>query len=107
MAADGRNHVPFVEDDFRASLSEYSEFLGRLDVSPPFRWIAGMENLRGRTLYDTKRRSWVTSPSSHADTVIQEGIHVPGDSPAKSLRPFFVKLFDSCGIDRPEALDST
>jgi hypothetical protein len=37
--------------DFRAALVQYGEFLSTLGVEPPFKWIVGMENLKGRGIY--------------------------------------------------------
>jgi hypothetical protein len=104
MARDGNNTIPSIEDDFRQSLEEYGDFLLRLGVNPPFRWLAGMENLKGRGLIDpTGRMAAFRGPIGRciSDVVVEEGLYHPANSPARSIEPFFVKLFDSCGRERP------
>ena len=39
------------------------------------------------------------------DTIVQEGTFAPGESPALALKPFFVDIYDKCGVERPEWLD--
>ena len=39
------------EQAFRNALVGYSKFLQALGINSPFKWIAGMEGLRGRLLY--------------------------------------------------------
>jgi hypothetical protein len=109
MSAHGNNAIPTLEKEFQNALKQYGEFLLRLGLEPPFRWIAGMENLKGRGLIDTfGRLAGFRGPSGYciSDVVVEEGFHHPGDSPAKSIEPFFIKLFDSCGMERPPLSDS-
>lgn len=111
QAAAHANAIPFVEDDFRKALKAYSELLTRRGVAPPFAWIAGMENIKGRGLYVPSRPGYSPIfPGARGkclvDAVVVEGRHSPGDAPANSLKPFFNKLFDSCGLERPAWLDT-
>jgi hypothetical protein len=46
-----RPTVPSDEKQFQVALAAYANFLVKLGMTPPFRWIAGMENLKGRLLY--------------------------------------------------------
>jgi hypothetical protein len=97
--------IPTEDSAFREALKDYGRFLETLGIKPPFRWIAGMENLKGRVLY-------VPTPPNHmrvrmgpdgkclAEVVTESGVYSPGDSPGTCLRPFFSKLYDSCGIPR-------
>lgn len=110
QAAAHANAIPFVEPDFAKALKSYGELLTRLGVTPPFTWIAGMENVKGRGLDIPSRSGNYSLPSGPrgrclVDTVVEEGYHSPGDAPTTSLRPFFTRLFDSCGLERPEWLD--
>ncbi len=105
------NAIPFVESDFRDALTASSEVLAKLGIDPPFTWIAGMEKVKGRGLYVPDRPGYSsifpgTRGKCLQDNVIGEGQHIPGDEPAASLKPFFTKLFDSCGLERPTWLDS-
>jgi hypothetical protein len=100
--------IPTMESDFRVALENYSAFLVKLGATPPFRWMAGMENLKGRRLYDPSGRMAAFRGSVGTcvrDVVTAEGLFSPGDSPAATLKPFFVKLFDSCGVSRSPTLD--
>jgi hypothetical protein len=100
MAEQG-NLIPPVEDLFRTSLQEYAEVLVRLGIEPPFRWIGGMENLKGRSLFER-----APSRTCRLDVIVAEGLHSPGDPLGKSLKPFLVKLYDACGVVRAPGLDN-
>ena len=101
-----RRVIPNVADVFSSALTEYSEFLSRLGVTGPFKWIAGMENLKGRSLaIIPPPQGALTFPiqgSCVTDVVAAEGIHANGDPPLSSLHPFFALLYDRCGIRLPE-----
>jgi hypothetical protein len=103
--------VPSEELSFRKALVEYGQFLQRLDITPPFRWIAGMENLKGRVLYLPTRPGYyraMPGPDGKCieDIISESGTYSPGDSPGKTLRPFFQKLYDSCGVAREDWRDA-
>jgi len=111
MDRDGRRAVPPVDAFFRRALQEYGNFLVKLGVRPPFRWIAGMENLKGRGLFiPAPPGQMAMFPGPHGkcllDVVSDEGLYSPGDSLSQSLKPFFTKLFESCGVPRPQWLDA-
>ena len=106
----GRKTVPPIERELGQALEAYCRFLVKLGIKPPFRWIAGMQDLRGRGIFVPVPPGWIaTFPgpqgSCLSDVVSDEGLHSPGEPPAKSLKPFFDK-FDSCGVERPEWLDA-
>jgi hypothetical protein len=109
MKRDGRNIVPGIEEEFRYSLKAYADLLLRLGIQAPFQWIAGMENLRGRSIYvpAPAGRMSMFGPQGTCleDTVVCEGTYSPGDPLGQTLKPFFSKLFDSCGVERPAYLD--
>jgi hypothetical protein len=67
-----------------------------------------MENLKGRGIAPTGRMAEYRGPIGKClvDVIVDEGTHSTGDPSAKSLRPFFVKLFDSCGVQPPTSLDA-
>jgi hypothetical protein len=98
-----QNIIPPMENDFKRALKSYSDFLLYLGIKPPFRWIAGMENLKSRGLTDSRgRMAGFRGPSGYCltDIVTEEGIHHPDNLPEKSIEPFFAKLFESCGLER-------
>jgi len=106
------NGIPHYEGYFSQALNKYSAFLAELGIAPPYQWIAGMEDTRGRGLYFPPAPGYVhisQDPNGKcvSDSIIVKGIYTPDTETAKSsLRPFFVKMFDSCGIERPQHLDS-
>jgi hypothetical protein len=111
MTHENRKAVPSVEQDFRNTLKDYAGFLENLGIKPPYKWIAGMEDLKGRDLF-------VPAPPGHmrysdrpqgrglVSVVEESGLYSPGESLATALKPFFVKLYDSCGVARREWQDA-
>jgi len=80
--------IPPYDKELRSSLTNYGDFLVRLGVNPPFNWIAGMEDLRGRGVVDpTGRMAAFRGPigSCLEEVVMSEGEFSPGDPPGKSL----------------------
>jgi len=65
-----------------------------------------MENLKNRALAiippPTGALGMPIQGSCIAESVIAEGLHSIGDTSAESLRPFFTKLYDSCGVKLPQ-----
>jgi hypothetical protein len=104
--------IPNEEGSFRGALVGYGKFLQSLDVNPPFVWTAGMENLEGRFLYPSAppgRMRIHTGPVGKGvtDVVSDSGLYFLGDSPAQTLKPFFAKLYNSCGVRRENWQDET
>ena len=78
-------------------------------MPPPYRWEAGMENLKGRLLYAPGRPGIVRFTSGPigeclVDFVIKNGLFTPGESEARALRPFVEELFNHCGCPLPDWL---
>jgi len=108
---DGRSTIPDVEHSFREALHDYGRFLEGLGVTPPFRWVAGMENLKGRDLHVPTRSGMMRgfpSPQGKClvDAVTESGVYSPGDPPGKVLKPFFTKLYNSCAVSRQDWQDN-
>jgi hypothetical protein len=110
MKSGGRNIVPTIEDEYRRSLKLYADLLLRLGLAPPFRWIAGMENLHGRSIYVPPPPGRMSINGSQGscleDVVTAEGTYTPDQPVGLALKPFFARLFDVCGVDRPAYLDA-
>jgi hypothetical protein len=108
--ADVRPTVPSDEASFRKALQHYASFLERLGVKPPFRWIAGMENLKGRLLYVPARPGYMRlgGPQGKCleDVIVESGTYTPGDPPGPTLKPFFEKLYNACGVSRQDWQDN-
>jgi hypothetical protein len=106
--SDGRKLVPvYAEADFRLALVDYASLLQRLGVDHPYKWIIGMEGLKGRLLYTPTRPGYQKFFSTHdgeclVDEVIESGLYSPGDPPGSTLKPFFVRLYESCGLARQD-----
>ena len=90
------------------ALRNYVSFLSHLEIEPPYRWIAGMEDTVSRTF---------TIPRQHGGTPIRtdgicveehievEGVCSSAEDAQRSIRAFFHKIYDSCGVERPDWLD--
>jgi hypothetical protein len=85
-------------------LAAYANFLVKLGITPPFRWIAGMENLKNRLLYIPVPPGRMRFPGPHGqcgeDVISESGLYSPGDPAGPALKPFFEKLYNACGVRR-------
>jgi hypothetical protein len=105
MVHNGEKFIPDVENYFSSALDQYSNFLLKLGCKPPFRWIAGMEDLKNRDLYTHASLEWFRPKRNRKclqEIMVAEGLHSPGDNARSSLKPFFTKLFDACGAEWSE-----
>ncbi len=80
-----------------------------LKVSPPYRWIAGVDGLRGKRMYRVAApgqslANQLTGPSLD-DVVAERGILTSTDKVPLALAPFFRKLHDAFGIERLDHMD--
>jgi hypothetical protein len=108
--ASQRPTIPNTESDFRNALEDYAAFLASLGVAPPFKWIAGMENLKNRLLYipaPPRQTRMGTGPDGRCvvDVIIKSGAFSPGESPAAALKPFFQEIYNACGQPRRDWQD--
>lgn len=106
-----RPGVPTMEQEFKTALHRYDRLLKRLGLKRPFRWIAGYDGIVGAGLYYDPPPGLVglaAGPvgTAVADRVEATGLLEEGVSPAAALKPLFVKLFDICGLTRPDQLDA-
>lgn len=101
--------IPLNENAFAKALEGYARFLSRLGVQPPYRWVAGMEGVRGRALYLPAPSGRMGLPfprgSCVVEDIVAEGQHVPDVAARHSLRPFFEEIYDKCGLERPAWLN--
>lgn len=81
-----------------------------LSILPPYRWIAGVEGMKGKKLVKvTQRGSHYIENSTGPcleDVVMDAGKLESADSIFLGLRPFFRKLYDACGAERPDHMDT-
>lgn len=90
---------------FIKALDAYAEVLGKLGLSRPFTWIAGVEGVKGFGLHwpsAAGRFSFRPGPHGSMDTdmAMAQGTFETGDTAVKALEPFFAKLFEHCGLQR-------
>ncbi len=105
----GKGIPPIIEKHMQRGLAGYGDFLKRLGIKPPFRWIAGMEGIEGEPLcVPTIPHNYHAYADGvgkcEVDSLCAEGWfhHAP---PVKVLAPLFRLLYESCNVDRPKWLD--
>lgn len=92
------------EEAFEIVLRTYTVFLQHLGLKPPYKWIAGIDGLKGKVL-DVPMRPGGTGVcrlggSCVADSVCETGTYALGGDPQESLRPFFEAVYDQFGLKR-------
>lgn len=101
-----RSVIPNLISLFADGLTAYADFLSRIGMQGPYRWIAGMEGLKNRALAIApppgRALTHPVQGSCITNVVMEHGLHNIGDSPRKSLQGFFAKLYDNCGLPLPE-----
>jgi hypothetical protein len=94
--------IPLDGKKYADSLAQCAQFLNdHLNVSGPCRWVAGIENAKGRYLTPPDKIVDRTSGPCGSELIEENGKFAIGDNPADSLEPFFEKLYDQCNIKRP------
>lgn len=105
MVHDGHKFIPDIEEFLKNKLISYTKFLTEIGTSPPYKWVAGMEDLKNRALYTRGGAgSWPLRAQGLClrDILVAEGLYSPAEQPQRSLMPFFTELFDACGSEWPE-----
>jgi hypothetical protein len=98
-----------IERLFTNRLQAYARFLGGLGLAPPYRWIAGLEGVKGRRLQipPPQRQMQIgLGPECLSDTIFEEGTYDGTEIATGALTSFFTAIFDKCGIRRPDHLPS-
>ena len=68
--------------------------LSRLGIGPPYRWIAGMEGMRGRPLLIAGQGPTFPKPGAAADIVERDGAFSGKNEEANAaLESFFAAVF--------------
>lgn len=97
-----------IEKAFVQSLGNYGLFLKELGIETPFHWKAGLVGVKGRHLQypAAPGRQWIRDqgPICAADLIEAEGELEDDQSPSTALLPFFEKIFEECGRERPDYL---
>jgi hypothetical protein len=98
-----------IETAFTDGAQKYRRFQLSLGIPGPFRWKAGLTGIKGRHLGYAARPGhvWIHdngSPICVTDQIEVEGALGSEGSTLKALLPLFERLFEECGIDRPDYL---
>ena len=88
-----------VERHFTDALCQFAGVLARLGIAGPYKWIAGLEGVRGRQI--TQENSFGVHHCA-ADLIEADGTFSGESADANAaLEPFFAKVYDMCGLQRP------
>jgi hypothetical protein len=106
----GQKHLCFL--DIARTLVKrfcgYARFLQGLGIEPPYKWIAGLEGVKGWRLEVPPPPNVVSASSGEtclSVVVFADGTYNPGEPAAMTLRPFFSQLFRKCGMTIPEHIE--
>jgi len=94
-----RDLIYFEEQKIVKSLQDCVAFLSGLGIPGPYRWVAGFEGIRER--YLRENIFGMKSGLCQLDVIESEGTFRAGDDAQLTIEPFFEKVFDQCGVDRP------
>jgi hypothetical protein len=90
-------------------LREYGQYFCSLGIQPPFKWIAGLEGIKGWRLKVPPPTNHIsTSPGQTClkDLVEANGVYDPVQPPAMALLPFFTRIFRGCGMTMPSHMEA-
>jgi hypothetical protein len=89
-------------------LRDYGQFLQSIGIQPPFKWIAGMEGIKGWRLKVPPPPGYSDAPGETclSDVVEASGTYDLQQPRALALRPFFNQLFRKCGMTIPPHIDA-
>jgi hypothetical protein len=95
--------IMFVDEPkLEATLQHCAAFLQNyLKVPQPYRWVTGMEGIKGRHVILSHDRLQRRLGPCASDVIEEEGLFRVGDEPKEILEPFFDEVFDQCGLSRP------
>jgi hypothetical protein len=96
-----------IESLFTQRLKEYAAFLMRLDLQPPYHWIAGLTGIKDRRLQRPPPPGQMWFPGRPGPQCLSESVQKKGEydtqqEPSSVLIPFFRAIFDACGVPRPD-----
>lgn len=95
------NAIIFDETKFVAALIDCAILLRRLGIEGPYRWIAGMDGVRGRRLSIAGRGATFPTATWNNNVVTSSGgFSGAEDEAVEALEPFFVKVFDNAHLTR-------
>jgi hypothetical protein len=81
-----------------------------LKIALPYRWIAGIEGTKGKRMqrFAPPGRAYHIPYTGQCveDVVSETGLLKEGDEVRLALKPFFQRLYDACGEERGEYMDT-
>ena len=93
--------ITLEEERITGSLERFASLLARLGVPEPYEWIVGLEGVRGFDLAIPSRSNRMFGPCM-VNIINERGTYKTGDNATELLRPFFEKVYDQCGLRRPQ-----
>lgn len=100
--------LPFTEDIYTKCFQHYKNFLQSIGIQPPYKWIAGITGVKNRNFNYPVQQGYArissTGPRCANDFIVVEGEYDGQQSALITLMPFFAKIFEQCGLPRPEYL---
>jgi hypothetical protein len=110
LVDDTRLYYSDIEKTLVKAIGRFRAFLINLGINEPYRWKAGLSGVKGRRLGYTPPPgiTWLgyVGPICAADQVEESGTISADQTALEALLPFFERIFQECGIDRPDYLDS-
>lgn len=103
--------IPYCEQWFMQSLVLYVNFLkDGLGIPPPYCWIAGLEEVKGRRLQlgqppPGRANIFQSTGQCVSDDIVADGKSDPASEIHLALKPFFELIYDRCGLERSSHLD--
>lgn len=80
-------------------------FLQSLGLTPPFNWVAGLEDIKGRIFrLPSPYSAFNSGRACLSEAVLASGAYDVQQSPGNALQSFFNQLFQKCGSEYPHAL---
>lgn len=97
-----------IERALTEGADRYRRLETALGISSPLRWRAGIVGAKGRRLTYAPQPGhvWLGSsgPICAADLIEAEGVISPEETSHAALLPLFAKIFEECGVERPDYL---
>ena len=101
--------IPYLEKEFVNRFEDYVRLLSGLSLKPPYRWIAGLADIKNRRLAPVPGQVHIPGlnvATCLSDIIKVEGLYDGQQTPASALSPLFELIFEKCGVPRPRHLSS-
>jgi|SRR5579875_1155699 len=84
-----------------SKLPSYAQFLERLGIPGPYRWIAGIEGVAQKKLVINATGGLALGPACLTNRIVVDGSFTRGQDANAALYPFFSRIFEKCGLHPP------